>query len=489
MKTFTTTILFLTIIALTTNGQDYQAVRPEVESCFNNKYGLINCLRIDSVLDNPTATLYPAPSHLPIDYNCFSPSIGSWIGKKIIIKESGENIFLNHANDSVRINTQAALEDSWLAWEGSGGVKIIATVVEHKLMDFLEVTDSVKIIAFQAYNSNDEPLQMNINDMQIVLSKLYGLIQTLNFYYFPNFSSWSPYNANLHEHTLVGLSNPLMGLKNFGWFDVYDFQPNDVLHVLRKNGVWVGQSTGYFNITETRKAYKYLERIDYNDSIFYRYSLRQVVYKDWLNYTAVSHDTLTVMIKPNKDFDNLPEEPAIEYYGDSGSYDYFTMRENEHIIKTKGNTWYVKDDANCWEEWHYDGVPLEIYYMKGLGGPYYPYAAMFGGSLGEELVYYEKEGVIWGTPLIMTNIETIANEDFVSIFPNPVKDVLTISLDASNTGTLNLRLINIHGSDVINPILLDGITMIDVSKLPQGLYFCVITQNNRIFYSRKIIKQ
>jgi hypothetical protein len=483
MKTHLTTILCLTIIALTANGQNYQTFSIERESCFTNENGLINCIRIDSVSENLPAILYPAPTHLPISYMCFSPSIGSWIGKKIITKESGENIFLNYANDSVRINTQASLDENWLVWEGQGGVQIIATVVEHQLMDFLEVTDSVKIIAFQAYNSISEPIQMDINDRQIIISKHYGLIKTLNFYYFPDFSLSFPFNA------LVGLSEPIMGIQNLKWLDVYDFQPDDVLHVLRVDGDWVGQSTGYFNITETRKVYKYLERTDYNDSIFYRYSLKQVVYKDWLNYTAILHDTLTVMIKPYKDFDNLPEGPAIEYYGTGGSYDYYTMRADEHIIKSKDNLWYEKSDANCWEVLHWDGVPLEKYYMKGLGGPYYPYAAMFGSALGEELVYYEKEGIIWGSPLNMTNVENYNNEEFINVFPNPVKDVLTVSIDITLQGSHTLRLINIHGSDVLDPIVLYGNATVDVSKLSQGLYFCVITNNNRVIYSRKIIKQ
>lgn len=476
------------LMVLAVKGQNYQTVNPDVISSFVDENNHVGFIRIDSTVYDNGLVFYPFAVNQWLGNQCFSPNAGSWAGSEIIIKDNGYNIFINHAQDSVKINTLAPEGDSWIAYGQTGQLHIVAAVVEHGVMEFQGLTDSVKVIAFQAYNSDGEPTEMEVNDMQVKISKNYGFVKTLSFYNFPEMNSW--YDI-LTELTLAGLSEPETGVKNFYWFDVHDFQPGDVLHVLRNDGTWIGEEDGYFQITETRKVYEYLERNDYNDSIEYIYSLTQMVLKPWIDSIEVIEDTITEVIKPYPGFDKLPGEPIFEEHSQDNitTYEYFTMTAGEHLIKTFSNYWFESSGEDCWIFMHYDGVPLTTYYMKGLGGPYYPYHALFGSLLHQEPVYYEKGGESWGVPLDVTNVQDIQVVENIKIYPNPAKDVLTLNIGHAGSGSYTLRLYDTNSRLINTKELQPGDNVLNVSHLTPGLYFLIISNRQGIQEARKILVQ
>ena len=73
-------------------------------------------------------------------------------------------------------------------------------------------------------------------------------------------------------------------------------------------------------------------------------------------------------------------------------------------------------------------------------------------------------------------------KDGISIYPNPVKDLLNISL----TDIQNVEIYDLMGKMMLSKAFPDS--KIDVSSLPQGVYFVrIITDNN--YYTEKFIKQ
>ena len=478
------------LLTFMVKGQNYQTVYPDRIVSFVDEENYYSFVRIDSTGYDNGLILYPfSVNHWLYDY-CFSPTAGSWIGTEILIMENGYNIFLNHESDSIKINTLASDGESWLAYEKTDEMQIIATITEHDVMNFLGLTDSVKVIEFQAYDMEGGSIENEINEMQVKISKNYGFIQTLNFYYFSSSNSWY-HNITRKELVLAGLTEPDAGVQNFTWFDVHDFQSGDVLHVLRKDGTWIGEEDGYFQITETRKVYQYLERTDYNDSIEYIYSLTQMVLKPWIDSIEVIEDTITEVIKPYPGFDKLPGEPIFEEYSQDNitTYEYFTMTAGEHLIKTFSNYWFQFSGEDCWTLMHYDGIPLTTYYIKGLGGPYYPYHALFGSLLHQEPVYYEKGGESWGVPIDVTNVQDIQVVENIKIYPNPAKDVLTVNIAHAGSGSYTLRLYDTNSRLINTKELQPGDNVLNVSHLTPGLYFLIISNRLGTLEARKILVQ
>lgn len=93
------------------------------------------------------------------------------------------------------------------------------------------------------------------------------------------------------------------------------------------------------------------------------------------------------------------------------------------------------------------------------------------------------------SPIVVNCPETLNSEIFdlpgLKIYPNPVKDILTISLDAEIT---NVTLYNLLGQEVLAKAINANQGNIDVSNLHIGTYFVTIQANNTI-KTFKIIKE
>ncbi len=489
MRTQILTLASLLLFSLLATGQNYQTVYPDKENCFLMGNDNVICLRIDSLSEGTSAILHPSRISTYTGDYCSTPFEGSWIGKEIEIQDNGENVFINYADKPVTINTQAALGEEWVAYDIPGEMEIRATVIAHDLMDFLELTDSVKTIAFQAYDAEGDSLDMEVNEMQVQISKHHGWVQPLSFYFFPAHQQWYP-DMKLQVLSLAGLSEPQRGIKNLTWFEVFDFQPGDVLHVLEENGTWMGEEDGYFQTTETRAIFEYLERTDYDsDSIMYLYVRTRRIHYQWMDSIAITLDTLFQTIRPYDDFDKLPLEPSsgnVDIH-DAEMYSFFHLMKDEFMVKTNCYNLYYLGEDDCWYALMVDVVPSKTSYYEGLGGPYYPQEAMFGALARRELVYYQKDSETWGTPLDVSSVENYVKPNMVKIYPNPVRESFTVNIDPSLSGEFTLRLVDVNSRSVHQQHVSAGATTVNVAHLPSGIYFCIVSGKQGILHSHKIL--
>ena len=76
--------------------------------------------------------------------------------------------------------------------------------------------------------------------------------------------------------------------------------------------------------------------------------------------------------------------------------------------------------------------------------------------------------------------------DAINIYPNPVKDNFTISLPEKGLSTLTL--LNATGKQILQLQNLRGLTTVNTSDLPKGLYLITV-QNNTLTNSitKKIV--
>ncbi len=485
MKTLHLYILLLTIVALKTQAHDYQTVYPNQTALFKNtSNNRINGLRVDSVKVAADTILYPFATIQAVSKYCFSPYKASWIGEKVVIKPDGSNLFFNREGGVVTLKTQARLNEPWIAFQRADTFRVEASVQAVGLGDVLGLSDSVKTIAFRVVDQQGNTVDHALNKLKVKISKRYGFVETLNFYLFPDIVASYP-DIILMEYTLVGLTNPKLGLQNLRWFEVYNFTPGDELHVQEHN---FGDPYFYLPIREydNRCIYKYLERADFADSIVYRVARRQsikTVYAD-SDTLETYNDTLKSVVLVNPDFDKLPGEPT---FNDGSAYQMF-MRNDEFLMKISpsGMDELYVGNGNCWSEIAGEGCLPEKRYIAGLGGPYYYCHGYAGDSEERKLVYYKKGKTEWGSRLNITGVPNYKADARLQVFPNPTCDVVTFQLNG-NTGTCNVRIYNQTGMMVKSEQFEGSSCTFHLSGLRSGIYLYKLTSSNSLVYSGKLV--
>ena len=73
-----------------------------------------------------------------------------------------------------------------------------------------------------------------------------------------------------------------------------------------------------------------------------------------------------------------------------------------------------------------------------------------------------------------------------SVYPNPASDLLNINV--SNVGSNDMIVVyNILGEEVKNETLSNGLNVLSVSDLNNGVYFYSIVRNNEIVETKKLV--
>ena len=82
-------------------------------------------------------------------------------------------------------------------------------------------------------------------------------------------------------------------------------------------------------------------------------------------------------------------------------------------------------------------------------------------------------------------VNEVALNNTVSVYPNPVKDILNIS---SKELISNVQVYNVSGQQILIEKAINTITKIDLSSLSSGVYF-VKTSSSNASKTIKVIKQ
>lgn len=86
-------------------------------------------------------------------------------------------------------------------------------------------------------------------------------------------------------------------------------------------------------------------------------------------------------------------------------------------------------------------------------------------------------------PSFTSSTEDIDNSNLISVFPNPAKDFVNISIDTKLGSTYNLEIFDINGKLVLDQknIKVSGPYSIETKKMVSGTYFVVIGVNNNTY--------
>jgi len=484
MKKFTLLFTLTLLGSFAIHGQNYQTYFSDKTIAFGNQTMGLKFQRVDSVhLNQQDSVFWFFPNFDMEDHHCIQPHGPNWSGRKVIIRQNGDNVFFNRYNDSILIKTQAEPHNPWLAYDDSHSYKIFAEVLAHDTLSFLGVTDSVKTIGFQVYDMNNESVEHVLNDRRLKISMNYGLIKTFLFRDFPGYSA----NSGSHiEYDIKGISSPELGIQNLTWKDVFDdFHPGDERHVLHE---WCYGGLEEENCGKRKSIFKYLHRVEYDDSV--KYAVERIeslitTYQGDITGYNYTHDTITSVInyQPDNNFNKLSEEPIIQ--GDVISHNLQSV--NHAMTKTLG----LYDDLerisnDCWIEPISDVLYFNPEYMKGLGGPYY-WASMWNDYTIRQLVFYKKGDQQWGSPLSIVDETGIAvvDEPVISVFPNPATDHIRVK--AGMGLPVLFEMIDLHGSVILTEFIRSKKHQVDISKLKPGVYVYRIRNEELVYRTGKLL--
>lgn len=467
-------IVFVILKFLNVFSQDYLPLNPDRVVVFNDILEQQYYIKVDSVSNDEIDCYYLNRVVDYSNYRCIVVNKPSWLGDKLLVHHNGYCSFFNKNNDTINIQYNAHLNDSWLVYSDSL-MFIQAHVLFHDEKEFLGLSDSVKTIVFQAFDHKGDTVDHFINNKRLELSKNYGMVQAFNFLNFLD-------NENeLEQYHLVGLSEPKAGVQNLTWFDVFDFQVGDEIHVYELDADWEGSAGRSIS---KKNIFKYIDRINYADSIVYMIdrSIEQQYRSLTSDSTWTIFDTVRTVIRRNESFDQLPEHPVF-----SNSNEDFVVNcqfiMDRFEVKYRYPGVFRKNESSCYRPVTSDGGRSDYYY-KALGGPYYK--ADTGPAVSHErsLVYYKKGSSEWGSAYVITDVELTHISNEIKVYPNPASSLIYVDFPKF-VESLNFELFDWSGKLVLKKTVSSSIELIDISNLKKGLYFYIIENDIALIKSGK----
>jgi hypothetical protein len=479
-------------------SQDYQCIRDNATYFYSDGTN-IKAILIDSVV--VTAEGHDYYNYPAMSYNtstgCFSTEGPSWIGRKVIVEPDGDNIFTNKNNKSITIKTAQNLGDFWNCYQFDDGNYIIATIVELQEMGFLGLYDTVKKISFQAFNSGGIPMAHSINQKYLLLSKNYGLIRTINFKVFPDLAEFIFYNEYCTEFTLVGISNPVIGLQNLTAAMVYDFNVDDEIH---KFYGYYAYGSYYHEFSYSKNFILQKDFSSNFDTVSYLVSSCGITEQQIPDVgTVYTYSTLDTTI--NNYFIGLDSvvnvipDKVIVHEIDPDYWEYSviitTFFENSgKQNKTDLRHFFSGYPHNCIEEMESEYI---YNFIEGLGS-YYSSQIPYTGGGSDKPVYYKKGIEEWGVPYNFNCEDFITSDNKISDYsnevllsPNPMADWSKLTIDNPENKEYQFQLFNSMGLLVRVNQFRTGELLIQRENLNNGIYFYLLADGQKGIKSGKLI--
>ena len=469
-------LIIVAFLATGVYGQNYNVLQTERTYLYEGSEGYIYGMRVDSVSHQGEDVIFHLLKNLQgLDYYCFIPEGPSWMGDRIRIRTNGESIFYNLNNEPITIRTQAKLNENWICFT-SASLSFRATVSSLEMSEILGISDTLKTISFQVLNADGQNVEHPVNELQVVLSKNYGMLKTLNFYNFPEHYVGF-FLGQLQQMNLAGFNQPETGIQDLSWKEIHDYEVGDILHTEE-----IALSMSYNSNIQTLR--KVLGKQTFGDSIVYKIEekIKHSLSSYGTNTFNTSIDTIDFYAGSNPDFEVLP---GIAYAVNEiqDGFDVNHLRQGPHNInKLIGSGYFVVLEFDtCYGYFIADGCFTHQEYIKGLGGPYY-YCNSFWNEMERKLVYYKKGDTEWGTPLeYNVGISTPElTEHEINMYPNPTTGMTYFSIRGVSSA-LEISIYSIMGKEVLQKTIVNQ--ELDLSFLPKGMYLVKIS--GKEFYGVK----
>ena len=414
------------------------------------------------------------------DTGCLDTTSGSILGRKIYKTQTGWFYLFNRNGDTIKINSQATLNQMWrfcpLPANGYLEAKVTSIISD----SVLGTQDAVKIITLQAKDAGNNNMAHPLNQQSIRLSEHWGLSRMLDVYSVPDDTTF---------YTLAGKSVPAIGIQNLTWTEIYNYNVGDEFHY-----------TGWATTAGWKTIMKVLTRTDYgSDSVKYTLEhCQQLMSATYPNYSTV-HDTIAITYSflenpQNTWLSRLPGEFVRDGYSANNywfSTQYLPDRRQKEIswgdfVFTQ--LWNGGD--TCWRTGNgYSWTISTMNYTEGLGKTrtyWYQAEPPYSTQMEENLVYFKKGTISWGTPITtdcftLLSIESkVAKVDTeIKVVPNPAETEVQVTLHGFNPDdSYHFTLYNYSGIRVCSGKVYSTQFIISRDGLASGLYVLTISDRD-----------
>jgi hypothetical protein len=479
-------LVFIPFFTLVSHAQNYQCLQPGMVHYFINGNGYLRGIRIDSTITVGDTTVYypfhtPRGPYTPPAVTALDSNGGSWLGKRVLQKSDGTFIFDSYWNDSVIIKTQANIGDSWVFYKDTSSLYYKAIVVSQDTMSFLSVTDSVKIIMINAYNSSGIVPSDPLDSFEIILSKNYGFVQVFDLFTFPYHKPDSAYRPGL-DFFLDRSTCTYLDVNRFGGhvptdqitlFKLVDFiNPND-------------QQLHNWNVGDTLEGYHSI--LSYSGG-----SYRDLIFETVTNKTVSAHSTAYTLSGTSYTCTN--RSGICAFYSDpcslivnAGTYIYYDniyqiappLYMPEANLHFRNYVFYFPDDgSNCIKSpayvLAYGNIPFGLnargpVYKLGIGtvqlSDFYEDCIM---TISDGLAYTNIAGVPCGSRRDLEANNAVMVPAHADVYPNPASKILTVSASYPMT---TISISNVMGQTMLTREYNTEKAEVDVANLPAGVYF------------------
>lgn len=481
-------ILYILILCspIALSAQNWQNICSPGVTLYQNVLGEIQTFRLDSIQTPGNGdTVFYSYHTIREQEPCADTSNGSVIGYKVYKTSGGWFFFFNRSWDTLHINATASLNEHWKFCDLPDSGFIEANVSGVQSDTIFGIEDSVKVIAFQAYDSTGNPISHALNGKHFTLRRTYGLTEIADVYLLPDTFS---------KYKLVGKTLPETGIANLNEQVIYDFDVGDEFHYQGGDTPQQWYTTSIYWKRMITILTKEVSQSG-NSYIYQASRCMQLKIDPWGSseppYVENFRDTITFAHPFSSSLTDtsrmqLPGTFIRRNWIDNQvaySYSRDFNGPNGRQKQIMGENYYMFRDS-CWE---WSGYHFWSEYAAGVGCIL---NEQKGGNLYlylDKLVYYKKGEEEWGTrlaadcdQLLGTNEFQISNFKFqFSVFPNPAKELITVQVDSFTPGDImEFKLFDFLGREVYQTTIRQSHTMINLSNLSnlsKGIYIWQVT--------------
>ncbi len=312
---------------------------------------------------------------------------------------------------------------------------------------------------------------------QIRLSRSYGFLDFIPFYYFLSSSGIVPYH-------LVGLEKNLIqqGFQPPHFFDFLPYHAGDILK-------WDFHVDGMLWSPSYHFTYRdsITQVLLFSDSLIYTYDRTKV--DSGNNVSVLNSQTMkftrsnfgNMLDSPPNDLGIFIYDPAYyeSYIHFASTYNIFPdtiLSDNwiERNFQWTNNT--LRNDSSCTVVEIIDGIGSAYSFNTHQGMVYENYYGQSNNWL-TTLTGAKINGVTYGDPSLSVGINSVRVVD-LHLYPNPFRDRLNISI---NTAEFDyIELIDLYGHLIHSQKWIKGMNQINASGLPAGIYVLRLVGSNTI---------
>jgi hypothetical protein len=395
------------------------------------------------------------------------------------VRPDGFNINFNSYNDSIFINTAAALNQTWVIYTFPNGDLVKGTVSSIMTETVNTFSDSVKTITLSVTNSGGTGIIHSMNGKQLKISRDQGWFQSLNWRDFPNDTAryiiepakrltfYDVYNFNIGDKIDRGVTTG-----NCGFPSVHHYT------IMSKS---VSGTNASYNVADT--SY-YIVATGGNPPYQWQSSVSSTTWNHSIANTYIFGSQMPDQVGPTSVLpQNIPYPYQMWASGGAGTCSRTYRAEiNNPVI-------CYWDTAQLCYKGAFEPIWSNPIYVSGQGEElYYNFSALNGGCYYTVQTYYYYNGLTGSTcgSHVALNIRE-EKRNQLKVYPNPASDLL-VAESQRDWNDPSIRVVDILGKgNEVGSVIEGKQVRLDISTLAPGMYILMIGTEGEN-YSIKFVK-